>query len=61
MLDRRGCQINARYSQQKQRDLDLCDLAWEKCIYKVGVTPGAWARCMDGCQKSNEPLSCREQ
>ncbi len=61
LFDRRKCQIDARYSQQKQRDMELCDLAWERCIFKVGRNPAAWDRCVESCQKANEPAQCREQ
>ncbi|MCS6915091.1 MAG: hypothetical protein NZ890_17915 [Myxococcota bacterium] len=59
VFERRKCLIDARYSQQKQRDLELCDLAWEKCLFKSGVSPGAWARCIEACQRKNEASMCR--
>jgi hypothetical protein len=60
LFDRRKCQIDARYSQQRGRDQELCELNWEKCLFKAGVGPGAWGRCVEGCQKKNEVLMCRE-
>lgn len=61
VFERRKCMIDARASQQKQRDQELCDLAWEKCLFRAGVGPGAWSRCADACQKKNEASMCRPE
>ncbi len=58
LFDRRKCMIEARYSQQRQRDQELCDLSWERCIFKSGIGPGSWDRCVDGCRKKNELSLC---
>lgn len=58
VFDRRKCLIDARYSTQKARDEELCELSWEKCLFKVGIGPGAWGRCVESYQKRNEPAGC---
>lgn len=59
VFERRKCSIDARFSPQKARDLELCELSWEKCIFKGGVGPAAWGRCVEGCEKKNEATLCR--
>lgn len=58
VFERRKCQIDARYNPQRQRELELCELSWEKCLFKTGVVPGTWGRCVETCQRKNDPGLC---
>lgn len=60
VFDFRKCQIEARSSTQPQRERDLCDLAWEQCLIKGGISTSTWRRCVEGCAEVAESPSCRE-
>jgi len=60
VFDFRKCQIEARSSTQPQRERDLCDLAWEQCLIKGGISTSTWRRCVEGCTEVAESPSCRE-
>jgi hypothetical protein len=61
MLDFRKCYLDSRGSTQVQHDRDQCNLAWEQCLFRVGVSPGSWRRCVEGCSQSNQPYSCQKK
>lgn len=59
LLEFRKCHVAARSAPQPERERDVCDLAWEQCLYKTNVAPGSWRRCVEGCTQANEPPACR--
>jgi hypothetical protein len=61
MLEFRKCYLESRGSTQVQRDRDQCNLSWEQCLFRVGVSPGSWRRCVEGCAQANEPYNCQRK
>lgn len=61
MLEFRKCYLDSRGSTQVQRDRDQCGLSWEQCLFRVGVSPGSWRRCVEGCAQANEPYNCQKK
>ena len=61
VLDFRKCYLDSRGSTQVQHDRDQCNLAWEQCLFRVGVSPGSWRRCVEGCSQANHPYSCQQK
>ena len=61
MLEFRKCYLESRGSTQVQRDRDQCSLSWEQCLFRVGVSPGSWRRCVEGCAQANEPYNCQKK
>lgn len=61
VLEFRKCYLESRGSTQVQRDRDQCGLSWEQCLFRVGVSPGSWRRCVEGCAQANEPYSCQKK
>ena len=59
VMDFRKCAIEARYSDKSERDRALCELGWEQCLYKAGVSTGSWRRCAEGCIEVNDPPQCK--
>jgi hypothetical protein len=59
VLDFRKCAIEARYSSAPDKDRALCDLAFEQCLYRAGVSTSSWHRCVEGCVEVNEPPRCK--
>lgn len=59
VMDFRKCAIEARYSDKSERDRALCELGWEQCLYKAGVSTGSWRRCAEGCVEVNDPPQCK--
>lgn len=59
VMDFRKCAIEARYSSTSDKDRALCDLAFEQCLYRVGVSTSSWHRCVEGCVEVNEPPRCK--
>lgn len=61
MQDFRKCYLDSRGSTQVRHDRDQCNLSWEQCLFRVGVSPGSWRRCVEGCAQANEPFSCQKK
>lgn len=61
VLEFRKCYLESRGSTQVQRDRDQCGLSWEQCLFRVGVSPGSWRRCVEGCAQANEPYNCQKK
>ena len=59
VLEYRKCAIDARYSASPDKDRALCDLGFEQCLYRVGVSTSSWHRCVEGCYEVNEPPRCK--
>lgn len=57
----RKCYLDSRGSTQVQHDRDQCNLNWEQCLFRVGVSPGSWRRCVEGCAQANEPFNCQRK
>lgn len=57
----RKCYLESRGSTQVQRDRDQCNLNWEQCLFRVGVSPASWRRCVEGCSQANEPPVCQKK
>jgi len=61
MLEFRKCYLDSRGSSQVQHDRDQCNLSWEQCLFRVGISPGTWRRCVEGCSQANQPYGCQKK
>lgn len=58
--DYRRCVATALTASQRSRERALCEVTWQECVSRVGISGSTFRSCTEACADANTPAQCRE-
>ncbi len=58
--DYRRCVSESLTSGQRAKERALCEVTWQECVSRVGISGSTFRSCTEACADANTPAQCRE-